>query len=312
MLSSDPEDDAWRSAAFQHVSLLLAGANVLSREAINTPFFRGSERATLVDPQRGIHKPRVMRHLLSVTTVMPAKGRRIWYADQTSVHREIYAGEAGVLYSFMGSDPDAPQNRWLREAAELQIPIIYFVGIKPGLYQPAFPAFVTDWNPLRLNVRIVFTPALGATNKAAFPADGEDRRYAMRLVKQRLHQAQFREAVIDAYKGRCAISSLPEPRLLDAAHIMADPNEELGQPIVPNGLPLSKIHHAAFDANLIGIDADGIVHLSERLLEMHDGPLLEHGLKGMAGRRIISPGREEDSPDKQRLDLRFQAFKRAA
>jgi putative restriction endonuclease len=91
------------------------------------------------------------------------------------------------------------QNRWLREAAELQIPVIYFVGIKPGLYQPAFPAFVTDWDPSRLNVRIVFTPALGATNKAAFPADSEDRRYAMRLVKQRLHQAQFREAVIDAH-----------------------------------------------------------------------------------------------------------------
>ncbi len=312
MVSSDPEDEAWRSAAFLHVSLLLAGATVLSREAINTPFFLGDERATLVDPQRGIHKPRVMRHLLSVTTVMPAKGRRIWYADQTSAHREIYAGEAGVLYSFMGSDPDAPQNRWLREAAELQIPIIYFVGIKPGLYQPAFPAFVTDWDPSRLHVRLVFTPALGATNKAAFPVDSEDRRYAMRLVKQRLHQAQFREAVIDAYKGRCAISGLPEPRLLDAAHIIADPNEELGQPIVPNGLPLSKIHHAAFDANLIGIDADGIVHLSERLLEMHDGPLLEHGLKGMAGRRIIAPGRKEDSPDKQRLDLRFRAFKRAA
>jgi putative restriction endonuclease len=312
MVSSDPEDDAWRSAAFKHVSLLLAGTTVLSREAINTPFFLGGERATLVDPQRGIHKPRVMRHLLSVTTVMPAKGRRIWYADQTSVHREIYAGEAGVLYSFMGSDPDAPQNRWLREAAGLKIPIIYFVGIKPGLYQPAFPAFVTDWDPSRLNVRIVFTPALGAINKAAFPADSEDRRYAMRLVKQRLHQAQFREAVIDAYKGRCAISGLPEPRLLDAAHIIADPNEELGQPIVPNGLPLSKIHHAAFDANLIGIDADGIVHLSEGLLEMHDGPLLEHGLKGMAGRCIIAPAREEDCPDKQRLDLRFQAFKRAA
>jgi putative restriction endonuclease len=96
MVSTDPQDDAWRSAAFQHVGLLLAGASVLSREAINTAFFLGGQRATLVDPQRGIHKPRVMRHLLSVTTVMPAKGRRIWYADQTSVHREIYAGEAGI------------------------------------------------------------------------------------------------------------------------------------------------------------------------------------------------------------------------
>lgn len=42
-------------------------------------------------------------------------------------------------------------------------------------------------------------------------------------------------------------------RLLDAAHIVSDGHETLGQPIVPNGLPLSKIHHAAFDAHLLGV-----------------------------------------------------------
>jgi hypothetical protein len=33
-----------------------------------------------------------------------------------------------------------------------------------------------------------------------------------------------------------------------------DAHEQLGQPIVSNGPPLTKIHHAAFDAGLIGID----------------------------------------------------------
>jgi putative restriction endonuclease len=64
----------------------------------------------------------------------------------------------------------------------------------------------------------------------------------------------FRDAVLAAYGGQCAISRLPDRRLLDAAHIVMDADEQLGQPIVSNGLPLSKIHHAAFDANLIGID----------------------------------------------------------
>jgi predicted restriction endonuclease len=68
-------------------------------------------------------------------------------------------------------------------------------------------------------------------------------------VKQRLHQASFREAVITAYNGRCALSGLPEPLLLDAAHIVADRHEQLGQPVVPHGIPLSKIHHAAFDTH---------------------------------------------------------------
>jgi len=71
-----------------------------------------------------------------------------------------------------------------------------------------------------------------------------------------LHQASFRDAVLAAYGGRCAISHVPEPRLLDAAHIVMDADEQFGQPIVSNGLPVTKLHHAAFDAHLIGIDPD--------------------------------------------------------
>jgi putative restriction endonuclease len=55
-----------------------------------------------------------------------------------------------------------------------------------------------------------------------------ERRYALREIKQLLHQATFREAVIEAYGGRCALSGLPEPLLIDAAHIVSDKNERLG------------------------------------------------------------------------------------
>jgi hypothetical protein len=37
----------------------------------------------------------------------------------------------------------------------------------------------------------------------------------------------------------------PNRALLDAAHIVMDANERLGQPIVSNGSPLTKLHHAA-------------------------------------------------------------------
>jgi hypothetical protein len=63
------------------------------------------------------------------------------------------------------------------------------------------------------------------------------------------------------------------------------------QPIVSNGLPLTKIHHAAFDANLIGVDPNFRVHASHRLLEIHDGPFLELGLKGIAGASLGPPQR---------------------
>jgi putative restriction endonuclease len=127
-----------------------------------------------------------------------------------------------------------------------------------------------------------------------------------------LHQASFRDAVLAAYGGRCAISHLPEPRLLDAAHIVMDANEQLGQPIIPNGLPLTKIHHAAFDANLIGIDPDFRIHVADRLLEIHDGPFLELGLKGIAGTLIEMPRRAVDRPDRDRLAVRFDQFRKIA
>jgi putative restriction endonuclease len=104
---------------------------------------------------------------------------------------------------------------------------------------------------------------------------------------------------------------LPEPRLLDAAHIVMDADEQLGQPIVSNGLPLTKIHHAAFDAHLIGVDPDFRIHVSDRLLELHDGPFLEVGLSGIVGQVIQMPGRIKDRPDRNRLALRFEEFKKA-
>ena len=50
--------------------------------------------------------------------------------------------------------------------------------------------------------------------------------------------------------------------------------------MVTNGLPLSKIHHTAFDAQLIGIDPDFRIHVTDRLLDLHDGPFIEQGFEG--------------------------------
>jgi len=85
----------------------------------------------------------------------------------------------------------------------------------------------------------------------------------------------------------------------------------LGQPVVTNGIPLSKIHHAAFDAHLVGIDPDFRVHVAERLLVQNDGPMLE-ALKRLDGGAIHLPGRVKDRPDRDRLALRYELFRAAA
>jgi putative restriction endonuclease len=266
------------------------------------------ERIPLINQRRGIFKPQQMRFLLSIKTVFPKPGGRVWYDDQREVHRQIFEGDETVDYAFMGQDPNAPDNRWLREAFENSIPVIYFLGIAPGCYQAILPAFISGWDPKALKARVAF--GISEQEVMAAPATAVERRYALRLVKHRLHQASFREAVIAAYNGRCAVTGLPEPLLLDAAHIVADKNEQFGQPIIPNGIPLSKIHHAAFDAHLIGIDPDYGIHVSDRLLARSDGPMLE-ALKQLKGGSIHLPRRNQDRPDRDRLALRFERFRSA-
>lgn len=305
----DALDAAMRQAAVAHLNRFGAG-RALTSEDLGVGFHFRGDRVPLVNPQRGIFKPRAMRYVLSIRTVYPRTGARVWYDDQRRVHSQIHSGDELVDYAFMGTDPSAADNRWLREAMQAQTPLIYILGIAPGRYTAIYPTFVVDWSAADLKARIAFAVPNSIPSGHTLPTAPE-RRYALRLVSQRLHQATFREAVLTAYGNQCAISRLPEPRLLDAAHIVADLHEELGQPVVPNGLPLSKMHHAAFDANLIGVDADFRIHVSDELLSIDDGPMLEQAIKAMAGATILLPARLEDRPDRDRLASRFELFQAA-
>ena len=298
-----------RLAAFEHVRKLQEVHDHFTAKELRPGFVFDGERIPLINPQRGIFKPQQMQFLLSIKTVFPKPGGKVWYDDQREVHRQIFEGDETIDYAFMGQDPDAADNRWLREAYENGIPIIYFLGIAPGRYQAMLPSFIAGWDSKALKARVAF--GRPEQHIPTPPETALERRYALRAVKQRLHQASFREAVITAYNGRCALSGLPEPLLLDAAHIIADRNEEFGQPVVPNGIPLSKIHHAAFDAHLIGIDPEYRLHVSERLLRWDDGPMLE-ALKRLNGGTIHLPDRVKDRPDRDRLALRFERFKAVA
>ncbi len=305
-MSDADRDTLMRMAAFDRVRRLAQVRDHLTANDLKSGFIFQGERIPLINPQRGIFKPQQMRFLLSIKTVFPKPGGKVWYDDQREVHRQIFEGDETVDYAFMGQDPEAADNRWLREACDHQIPVIYFLGIAPGRYQAMVPTFIVGWDADSLKARIAF--GVPDQPSIAVPENAIERRYALRTVKQRLHQASFREAVIAAYRGRCAISGLPEPLLLDAAHIVQDKNELLGQPVVSNGLPLSKIHHAAFDAHLIGIDPDYRLHVSERLLAQNDGPMLA-ALKGLEGGRLLLPKRSKDLPDRDRLAMRFDQFR---
>jgi hypothetical protein len=66
-----------------------------------------------------------------------------------------------------------------------------------------------------------------------------------------------------------------------------------------------------FRCHLIGTDPDFPIHVSDRLLESHHGLFFQLGLKGIVKQVIQLPPRNEDQPDRYRLALRFEQFKRS-
>src|SRR5690349_11392129 len=115
-----------RKAALDHVRQLNIARPHLTAADLARGFQFGGARIPLINP-RGIFKPKRMRYLLSIKTVFPTPGARVWYDDQRVVQQQIYESAEFVDYAFMGQNPEANDNRLLREAMEERVPIIYFI-----------------------------------------------------------------------------------------------------------------------------------------------------------------------------------------
>jgi hypothetical protein len=108
-------------------------------------------------------------------------------------------------------------------------------------------------------------------------------------VKVRRGQQFFRQSILNVYGRRCCISGINVPRLLVASHIRpwSDfPDDRLNP---RNGLCLSSLHDAAFDAGLITLDDQFRVVLSRRLQRHFPQPALEQSFAAFAGERIRLP-----------------------
>ena len=135
------------------------------------------------------------------------------------------------------------------------------------------------------------------------------RRYVTTATRRRLHQHAFRQRVLRAYTEHCAVCRLRHVELLEAAHILPDTHPR-GEAAVPNGLALCKLHHAAFDSNILGITPDYTVDIRLDVLEEIDGPMLQHGLQGFQGQRLrVVLAAVHLRPNREFLGERYALFK---
>ena len=304
---SSSADHELRAAAFAALARTTAGTGgLITREQMTAGFPFEDETVSFAVERKGIWRPRQIGPkgaALSVTTAAIKKGITPRYDDQ------IGSDEGWFGYRYQGGDPDAWENVAVRNAMHERTPIIYFYGIVPGLYEAFWPAYVSRDEPDRLTFHIA-VDAVGTGSPSLFDGGSAAplKAYATVVAKRRVHQARFRELVLDAYGTRCTICRLRKTALLDAAHIIPD-RDERGLPEIPNGLALCRIHHGAYDVGILGISPDYQVHIRHDVLKETDGPMLRHGIQEMEGRKIAVPGREELRPRRDYLADRFNRFR---
>lgn len=297
-------DERLRSSAFAYLRTIQRRTGGPLRFTDVYEFHLDGHRIPLMDRQRGIRKPHMLDAALSFRTVHAKRPDLRPYDDSP--------GPDGYLrYKWRGTDPEQAENRALRAACRQHLPLIWFQGIKSGLYLPIFPVWLVDEEAASHQ----FVVALDLDQKDRWVGGSVidldlRRRYAERVARERLHQPVFRARVLTAYERRCAICRLRHIELLDAAHIRSDADG--GAPVVPNGISMCKIHHAAYDSDLLGVDPDYRVRIREDLLEESDGPTLKHTLQELHGSNLELPRQRAARPDRDLLAERFDRFQRAS
>jgi putative restriction endonuclease len=295
-------DQAVRQAAFRHIQALAerqAGV-VTSRQMVDGFEFRG-QRVAMWNQASGIFRPTMLPRGSAALTIVTTPGNPYDENPDPSDDR--------LIYRYRGTDPLFRDNVLLRRAMEQQRPLLYFVGLRPGVYQPVFPVWVIGDVPEALSFMLVVDEAGSiAELRPPVPDEWPEKRYITRAVKQRLHQQEFRVLVLHAYDEQCSMCRLRHVPLLDAAHILPDADTR-GRPEVPNGLALCKIHHSAYDIGIVGVDPDYAIHVRRDVLEEHDGPMLRHGLQELHGGRLALPRSPRNRPNREYLAERFERFR---
>lgn len=294
-----------RVAAFNWLSEQVSThGDVLPRKLLEQGFEFQGQHIPLVAPQ-GIFKPQILDLPLSITTA--PKGP----------YDDYFGKDNFLIYRYRGTDPNHRDNVGLRKVYEQKRPLIYFHGVEPGKYLATWPVYIIGDDQSNLTFKVAVDDVVPAfeyspaqISRQIAEVSDVRRAYLTATVKVRLHQRSFREKVLAAYHSQCAFCRLKHRELLDAAHIIPD-NLPESKPTIDNGISLCKLHHAAYDSFILGVTPDYIIQVREDILCEEDGPVLQHGLKGLHKSKLVLPTAKNHWPNKESLEWKYSRFAQA-
>lgn len=303
--SPEEERDAHFAAMQWFESQQLAGRELLTHRELMQGFMWHGHRLRLTHQTQGIWKPAGFASALTFKTVASTPGKASPYNDRID-------GAGFLRYKFASAADKQWTNEAMFVAAERKYPLAWLVGIKPAntlYYYARFPSFIESIDhrlaEFVISIREA-APTLNLNSSSGIVPEIE-RKYVSRWTRARVHQHDFREHVISAYDISCAVCDLPHAQLLEAAHIIPDA-EELGTPEVSNGLALCRVHHTAYDRNLIGIDINHQIHVAKRARKLETDT--QRTSLTAFDRKFLThvPKNKNLRPNEERIDDRFSRF----
>jgi predicted restriction endonuclease len=130
---------------------------------------------------------------------------------------------------------------------------------------------------------------------------------AQRVV--RLGQEYFRRVVLENFDGRCALTGVAHPALVNASHIVSWAEDTARRLDPANGIALNRLHDAAFDRYLITFDEQLRMVVGRGVREGLPREELAAGFLAYEGQPLAAPVRHGLS--KEMLARHRDAFERA-
>ena len=266
--------------------------------------------------QRGIHVPHGQTYAANITSRLGSI-----YSDTDQPLIDLPDGTWSLVYSAhrnnQGNDTLSRWNDGLMANMRDGVPVGVYIQASPNSskyyralayvesYRPELDVFMLRGPVTALNAGAFASPLKQtalfdtAETPSAEELESEVRSYELVKTAVRHGQDAFRRKLLEAYEGRCAITTCDIPETLQAAHIIGHRGLATNTP--SNGMLLRADIHLLYDHGLLSVEPD-------KLRVVVSSKLSNSEYSELEGRKLTIPSQRKFTPDSRYLAVKYREF----